>query len=207
MYEEADYDRYTHTLLSKRFIRADETLDLGHLAHIPPGEFIGAGLWQLFKGIESPYKSVLKLLLTEVYASEHPQVQCLSLRFKQAVFANQLDLDELDPYVVVYRRIEEYLHRPRRAGTPGAGAARAVPEGQQQAHRHSAHRRRLAALSCWSAWPDEWHWDERQLALLDSRSQWKVRQVSRRAPRAGQRAELQLPLPDPVRPTSNRPSA
>jgi adenylate cyclase class 1 len=47
---------------------------------IPPGEFIGAGLWQLFKGIESPYKSVLKLLLTEVYASEHPKVQCLSLR-------------------------------------------------------------------------------------------------------------------------------
>ena len=24
----------------------------------------------------------------------------------------------------------------------------------------------------------EWHWDQRQLALLDSRSQWKVRQVS-----------------------------
>ncbi len=81
----------------------------GNLAYIPPGEFIGAGLWQLFKGIESPYKSVLKLLLTEVYASEHPRVHCLSLRFKQAVFANRLDLDELDPYVVVYRRIEEYL--------------------------------------------------------------------------------------------------
>ncbi|WP_323166724.1 class I adenylate cyclase, partial [Pseudomonas bubulae] len=84
-------------------------LDLGHLARIPPGEFMGAGLWQLFKGIESPYKSVLKLLLTEVYASEHPQVQCLSLRFKQAVYANQMDLDELDPYVVVYRHIEGYL--------------------------------------------------------------------------------------------------
>ena len=108
-YEERRYTDFTHTLLSKRFIRADEVLDLGHLAQIPPGEFLGAGLWQLFKGIESPYKSVLKLLLIEVYASEHPQVQCLSLRFKEAVFANQLDLDELDPYMVVYRRIEEYL--------------------------------------------------------------------------------------------------
>ncbi len=109
VYEERRYSEFTHTLISKRFIRADETLDLGHLARIPPGEFIGAGLWQLFKGIESPYKSVLKLLLTEVYASEHPNVQCLSLRFKRAVFANQVDLDELDPYIVVYRRIEEYL--------------------------------------------------------------------------------------------------
>ncbi|KGS13274.1 adenylate cyclase, partial [Pseudomonas coronafaciens] len=109
VYEEQNYEEYTHTLLNKRFIRASEVLDLGPMSHIPPAEFVGAGLWQLFKGIESPYKSVLKLLLIEVYSSEHPRVQCLSLRFKQAVFANQLNLDELDPYVVVYRRIEEHL--------------------------------------------------------------------------------------------------
>jgi adenylate cyclase class 1 len=36
VYEEAGYDRYTHTLISKRFIRADETLDLGHLATFRP---------------------------------------------------------------------------------------------------------------------------------------------------------------------------
>jgi adenylate cyclase class 1 len=47
-------------------------------------------------------------------------VRCLSLDYKQAVFANQLDLDELDPYVMVYRRIERYLlQRGDRA--PGAG--------------------------------------------------------------------------------------
>ncbi|WP_206237707.1 class I adenylate cyclase, partial [Pseudomonas viridiflava] len=62
VYEEQNYEDYTHTLLSKRFIRASEVLDLGPMSHIPPAEFIGAGLWQLFKGIESPYKSVLKLL-------------------------------------------------------------------------------------------------------------------------------------------------
>ena len=64
-------------------------------------------MWQLFKGIESPYKSVLKRLLTEVYASEHPRVECLSLRFKQAVYEGRLDLDELDPYIVVYRRLKK----------------------------------------------------------------------------------------------------
>ncbi|MFJ4545439.1 class I adenylate cyclase [Pseudomonas sp. NPDC088885] len=176
VYEETAYDVYTHTLLSKRFIRADETLDLGHLATIPPGEFIGAGLWQLFKGIESPYKSVLKLLLTEVYASEHPKVQCLSLRFKKAVFANQLDLDELDPYMVVYRRIEEYLK------------ARNEPERLELVRRalYLKVNRKLTGNSRTQSWQrsllerlaSEWHWDQRQLALLDSRSQWKVRQVS-----------------------------
>ncbi|MEO8641460.1 class I adenylate cyclase [Pseudomonas sp.] len=177
VYEEASYDRYTHTLMSKRFIRADETLDLGHLAYIPPGEYIGAGLWQLFKGIESPYKSVLKLLLTEVYASEHPTVHCLSLRFKQAVFANRLDLDELDPYVVVYRRIEEYL------------TARGEPERLELVRRAlylKVNRKLTGSSSRTQSWQrsllkrlaHEWQWDHRQLALLDSRSQWKVRQVS-----------------------------
>ncbi|WP_095148685.1 class I adenylate cyclase [Pseudomonas sp. Irchel s3a18] len=178
VYEEAGYDLYTHTLLSKRFIRADEVLDLGHLAHIPPGEFIGAGLWQLFKGIESPYKSVLKLLLTEVYASEHPHVECLSLRFKQAVFANRLDLDELDPYIVVYRRIEEYL------------ASRGEPERLELVRRalYLKVNRKLTGNNGQrnSSWQrllleklaHEWGWDHRQLAMLDSRSQWKVRQVA-----------------------------
>ncbi len=176
VYEETRYAEFTHTLLSKRFIRADEILDLGHLAHIPPGEFIGAGLWQLFKGIESPYKSVLKLLLTEVYASEHPNVHCLSLRFKRAVFANQMDLDELDPYIVVYRRIEEYLK------------ARNEPERLELVRRalYLKVNRKLTAGQRTSSWQRlllerlarEWSWDQRQLALLDSRSQWKVRQVA-----------------------------
>lgn len=176
VYEETRYAEFTHTLLSKRFIRADETLDLGHLARIPPGEFMGAGLWQLFKGIESPYKSVLKLLLTEVYASEHPQVQCLSLRFKQAVYANRVDLDELDPYVVVYRHIESYLKQ------------RNEPERLELVRRslYLKVNRKLSAGQRASSWQhlllerlaQEWGWDPRQLALLDSRSQWKVRQVA-----------------------------
>jgi adenylate cyclase class 1 len=176
VYEEAAYERYTHALLSKRFIRADETLDLGHLAYIPPGEFIGAGLWQLFKGIEAPYKSVLKLLLIEVYASEHPKVHCLSLRFKHAVFANQLDLDELDPYVVVYRRIEEYLnarHEPERLEL----VRRALYLKVNRKLTGSSSRTQSWQRSLLERLAREWHWDQRQLALLDSRSQWKVRQV------------------------------
>lgn len=176
VYEESRYAEFTHTLISKRFIRADETLDLGHLAHIPPGEFIGAGLWQLFKGIESPYKSVLKLLLTEVYASEHPNVHCLSLRFKRAVFANQMDLDELDPYIVVYRRIEEYLkarNEPERLELVRRALYLKVNRKLSVGQRSTGWQRRLLERLA-----NEWGWDQRQLALLDSRSQWKVRQVA-----------------------------
>ncbi|MCD5992156.1 class I adenylate cyclase [Pseudomonas sp. CDFA 602] len=178
VYEEQGYEAYTHTLLSKRFIRADEVIDLGPMSEIPPAEFVSAGLWQLFKGIGSPYKSVLKLLLIEVYSSEHPNVQCLSMRFKQAVFANRLDLDELDPYIVVYRRIEEHLQARKeverlelvrrslylKVNKKLTGAAR---------QRNSSWQRLLLERLT-----KEWNWDERQLTLLDSRSQWKVRQVA-----------------------------
>ncbi len=178
VYEEANYAAYTHALLSKRFIRADDVLDLGHLARIPPGEFIGAGMWQLFKGIESPYKSVLKLLLTEVYASEHPRVECLSLRYKQAVFANQLDLDELDPYIVVYRRLEEYLSG--RGELERLELIRRCLYLKVNKKLSSPPRNRAKSWQrvLFERLTSEWHWSQRELAMLDSRSQWKVRQVS-----------------------------
>ena len=174
--EEARYAEFTRGLLDAGLIGGDETIDLGHLAHIAPGEFLGAGLWQLFKGIESPYKSLLKLLLIEVYASEHPQVNCLSLDFKQRVYANQLDLDELDPYVVVYRRIERYLE--------GRGEAQRLELVRRSLYLKVDHalsngeagtqwqRRLLKRLT------REWGWDEQHLALLDHRSQWQAQQVS-----------------------------
>lgn len=177
VYEETRYAQYCETLLNKRFIRADDVLDLGHLAHIPPGEFIGAGMWQLFKGIESPYKSVLKLLLTEVYASEHPQVACLSLRYKQAIYDGRLDVEELDPYVMLYRRLEEYLvargeqerlELIRRCLYLKVGKKLSRPPRQG---RKSWQRKLMERLS------GEWKWDSRTYGLLDSRSQWKVRQV------------------------------
>lgn len=176
-FEESRYQVYAQTLLDKRFVRSEEVLDLGSLAHIPPGEFIGAGMWQLYKGIKSPYKSVLKLLLTEVYASEHPRVECLSLRFKHAVFANKLELDELDPYIVVYRRIEEYLlerneHQRleliRRCVYLKANKKLSRPPRSGI----KSWQRKLLERLC-----GEWQWDRRKLVLLDSRSQWKVRQV------------------------------
>lgn len=176
VYQEHNYRDYTQTLLSKRFIRAQDGLDLGHLAHVPPGEFVGAGLWQLYKGIDSPYKSLLKLLLTEAYASEHPEVRCLSLDYKQAVFANHLDLDELDPYVMVYRRIERYLQqRGENARLELVRRSLYLKVNKKLSDRSRSHgwqRQLLARLA------KEWGWDERQLALLDSRSQWKVRQVA-----------------------------
>ena len=177
-YEEHRYDEYVATLLAKRFVRADEVLDLGHLGHVPPGEFVGAGLWQLYKAIGSPYKSLFKLLLVEVYASQYPQLRCLALDFKQAIYQGRLELNELDPYIAAYQAIERYLHE--RGDLERLELARRClylkvnrPLSRPPVNRNKSWQRTLLEHLT-----RDWHWDERQLALLDNRSQWKVRHVS-----------------------------
>ena len=175
-HEEARYAEFAQGLLANDVVGCDETIDLGHLAQIAPGEFLGAGLWQLFKGIESPYKSLLKLLLVEVYATEHPRVNCLSLSFKQTVYANRLDLDELDPYVVVYRRIEQYLQ--------GRGELQRLELVRRSLYLKVGHK--LSGSETGMQWQRrllqrltrEWGWNEQHLAMLDNRSRWEAQQVS-----------------------------
>ena len=112
---EADADAWLDGLLSRRHVRASQLVDFGGLHAVPANEFVGAGVWQLFKAIESPYKSVLKLLLFELYAREFPASGPSSADFKRAVHAGVTDIDELDPYLMVYRRIEAWLQQSGQA--------------------------------------------------------------------------------------------
>ena len=175
--EEKHHDYYAATLLKKRFIRPHSSVDFGGVGHIPAGEFIGAGVWQLYKAIDSPYKSALKILLTEVYAAEYPDVEPLSAVFKRAVYRNQLDIDELDPYVMVYRKLEQYL-LARNEPTRLALIRRCfyVKVGQ------ALSRPPLGAVKSWQRrlmekLVAEWEWSPEYLAALDGRSRWKVDQV------------------------------
>jgi adenylate cyclase class 1 len=175
--QEAHYDSIADTLRSKRFIRSGDTIDFGSIAHIPAGEFIGAGIWQLYKAIDSPYKSVIKLLLTEVYASEYPHVEPLSTTFKRAIYKKNLDIDELDPYVMMYRKLEHYLlargeHKRldlvRRCFYFKVG--KAISKGPSQ-HTKSWQRELLERMVA------NWHWKKAQLINLDARPHWKVMRV------------------------------
>jgi adenylate cyclase class 1 len=175
--DEAQHDRYADTLRHKRFVKNTDTVDFGGVAQIPAGEFIGAGIWQLTKAIDSPYKSVIKLLLTEVYASEYPRVEPLSNTFKRAIYNDQLDIDELDPYVMMYRKLERYLlarnetarlELVRRCFYFKVGKAISKgPNGRAK----SWQRLLLEKMT------SQWHWSHQHLLNMDARAQWKVTRV------------------------------
>ncbi|MBF0255739.1 MAG: class I adenylate cyclase [Gammaproteobacteria bacterium] len=173
--EEANYTEFCEHQFSRGIISRDDYLDFGGLQQIPPDEFFGTAHWQLFKGVGSPYKSVLKILLVEAYARQYPRINWLCNSIKAAVFAGRME--QLDPYLLVYQRIASYLEE--RGESERLELARRCfyfkvdrPLTKQRAR--SASNWQLDLLERLTR---EWGWQHAQLINLDSRRSWKVNQV------------------------------
>ncbi|MBN2701203.1 MAG: class I adenylate cyclase [Methylothermaceae bacterium] len=107
--QEHDYREYADYLLHRRFVDAESVIDLGGLDRVPAAEFISAGLWHLYKALDSPYKALLKLQLLLDYATAYPRPRWLAASIKSAVYAGRLDSEPIDPYLCLYRQVEQYL--------------------------------------------------------------------------------------------------
>ena len=108
-HQEYNYSSYITHLLENRFISNNEVIDFGGLASIPAEEFITATLWHIYKSIDSPHKSLLKLFLMECYASEYPKPQWLCFDLKTAIYQGTVNIDQFDPYFLIYEKVEHYL--------------------------------------------------------------------------------------------------
>lgn len=107
--QEKHYVQYVAHLLDNRFISEADVIDFGGLQDMPMAEFVSATLWQIYKSLTSPHKSLLKLLLMESYASEFPDPQWLCNQLKQAVYQGDFSVDSLDPYLLIYSKVDHYL--------------------------------------------------------------------------------------------------
>jgi adenylate cyclase class 1 len=175
--QEKNYQTYVDSLIKKCVIDADEYIDFGGIPTFPAGEFIGAGMWQLYKGIDSPYKSVIKIMLTELYASEYPQVEGLSLLFKKKIYGGESHLDALDPYFLLYKRLEAYLLE--RNELPRLELLRRCiylkinePMSRKNSRKENIWRREAIEKLI-----GNWQWTLEHLKFLDARKTWKVQQV------------------------------
>lgn len=173
--EDHNYTAYVADAVRTRKVNGQHFVDFGGLEEIPAGEFFGATVWQLFKSIDSPYKSVMKLLLMEAYAAVYPdETELLSHRHKRALMTPGITLDQLDPYLAMYRRVEEYLLANqdlmrlrvlRRAFYLKANEPLSTPPDQRG---NSWRREVLQALV------DEWGWRKFELLHLDNRPKWHI---------------------------------
>jgi len=174
--QEKHYDDFVSHLFENHIIDENETINFGGLSKVPVEEFFGAGLWQVYKGIDSPYKSVLKILLMETYASSYPNCELLSQYFKEKVYQGITDLNELDPYIIMMRRLEEYLIKReqkdrlelvRRCFYFKVNA----PLSQQSRSKDDWQYRYLKELIA------TWNWGTAHIEELDKRNEWKIQRV------------------------------
>ncbi|MDX1755177.1 MAG: class I adenylate cyclase [Marinobacter sp.] len=173
--DEAQYSARTRQLIECRFIRADEYIDFGAVPRVPREEFLGAGVWQLYKGIDSPWKSILKLLLIECYARDEDQGP-LALAFKAAVYRGDTDPDRLDPYVMLYQRLADWLSEAHAGGRlelvqRSLYLKAGYPLTRAEASGEHWRGRLLRALVT------SWGWDEGKFRFLDNRQRWRVEDV------------------------------
>lgn len=174
--QEKNYDAFVHDLLHKRFIPRNEVIDFGGLSHIPAEEFFGAALWQVYKGIDSPYKSVLKILLMESYASAYPDNELLSLQYKKMVYSGVVDLNQLDPYFILLQKLEEFLLQQnamerldlvRRCFYFKVGLPLSKHDPKHDTWRYEV----LSELVT------RWGWSAPVIETLDDRDDWKIHKV------------------------------
>ncbi len=173
-HEEYNYSEYVQHLLQKRFISQHEVIDFGGLNAVPVEEFVSATLWHIYKAIYSPHKSLLKLLLMESYASEFPQPQWLCSKLKKTVYQGQFLIDDLDPYLLIYRKVEEYLQKTnatsrieliRKCLYLKIMGQSAKSSDLQTRHLREAFIENIAL---------RWEWQKTSLVELERRDSWNI---------------------------------
>ena len=150
---EHQYDTWTDWLISNRFINKEEFIDFGSIARIPKGEFVGAGMWQLYKAIDAPYKSVLKLQLTELYAAELPTKFNLSLEFKQQVYRGSGMMSIWTPTSCSIVGWSNTL-RKRSTGEADTGPEMFLPQGGEKLSARVSGKAQLLASGCHAAFSE-----------------------------------------------------
>ncbi len=174
---EPEYDERVATLFQQGVLNEAEWLDLGSLARIPAEEYFGSALWLLYKGLDSPYKAVLKILLMEAYSAEFPQTRLLSVEMRDRFQQHDEYSLRLDTYYMMLDKVTHYLHgigdEKRLDLARRCFYLKVCDElGHAQSPQHGAWRHEVI-----SSLVREWGWDLQTLQHLDNRSHWKVADV------------------------------
>ncbi len=174
---EQHYAQIIEQLFNSGQLNRNEWLDMGGFDCVPAEEYFGATLWQLYKGIDSPYKSVLKTLLLEAYSAAYPQTYLLALELKQAFHNDHGNASPLllDSYYLMLNRVESYLTAIRDFERRDLArrcfylkvAERLSEAPHQPSWRHQVMRQLVS----------DWGWSQSKINHLDRRGQWKVEHV------------------------------
>lgn len=108
--DEKNYDSEVERLVQNNDICLQDWVDFGGLGSLSANEYFGAGLWHLYKGIDAPHKSAIKILLLEAYSHSYPHTNLISSQFKRELLNDEVDQPHyFDPYLAMLQRVTDYL--------------------------------------------------------------------------------------------------
>lgn len=173
---EATAESYWQHLVDNHYVDINEWLNVGELPTIPAGEFVGAGLWQLNKGLENPYKSLLKLLLTCEYTSHFPGIRPLAWDLKSEVHRGEATPENTDAYLLMLARIEKQIDPKDIEQRDLIRRSFYFKTGLKLTRLASSQRNQWQTQALENQ-VTHWGWSHTLLAHLDNREQWTAIEV------------------------------
>ncbi|MCP4672996.1 MAG: adenylate cyclase [Desulfobacula sp.] len=85
-------------------------IDLGDIHAISTNEYVGASIWQMFKWLKSPFKSVIKMALLEKFIYEYGKESLLCNKYKNEWMnaGAHLKLAQNDSYYILLKNLIDY---------------------------------------------------------------------------------------------------
>ncbi|MEO0444016.1 MAG: class I adenylate cyclase, partial [Pseudomonadota bacterium] len=174
--QEHSYEAIAKAIQEQRLLPENQDVDFGNIDSIPASEFISSAIWQLYKAIESPYKSILKLLVLEIYCHQYPDLPLLSNHFKSHLHDvdknKMVNLWDVDPYLLNYYFIEEYLLSTKQ--TPRLEFIRRCFyfKLDQPLTDNDKQSRKLSIIGEMAR---SWGWDNDFISHLDNHRSWSLK--------------------------------
>ena len=174
---EHDYDNYVKNLAKTGQINADDWLDLGGLHGVPAEELFGATLWQLYKGIDNPYKATLKTILMEAYSHEYPNIELISTSYKKSFQEQDFYDEHLDPYCLMLSKVSDYLISINDLQRLELVRVCFYFKTEEMLSKSASNENAAWRRTILTKLVNQWGWTDSQITDLDNRHNWKIRDV------------------------------
>lgn len=166
-----DYQTLLAQAVENGELNAKEWVDFGDFSSLSVGEFLGASLWQLYKGIQNPHKSLIKILLLESYAETYPKTDLISKQFKKRLLSPEPINYHFDPYLAMLDQVTAYLNEAEEAERLLC-LRRCFYLKACNGQMNEVHHNELLELAT------AWGWQSDEIERLNCRREWKVKQAA-----------------------------
>ena len=174
---ESSYAQHVERAIQEKKLTPEHWLDFGGFPSIPAEEYFGAALWQLYKGIDSPYKAVLKTISMEAYSAQYPNIDLLCLQAKRLFQQQEQYSYQLDPYYLMLQQSSRYLEK--------TGDTARLDLLRRCFYFKNYQRLQAEQARSISNWQHtvmanllkNWGWDHAKIQHLQQRPEWKVDEV------------------------------